>query len=100
MRVRQLVHRRPAGRRRPASPCSAPTTAETLFGSVGSAVGQRIRISGQPFTVIGVTTSKGSSGFANTDDAVYIPFETFEAHLSSATGISTLYVEATSRRRR
>ena len=39
-----------------------PTTAETLFGSVDAAVGQRMRISGQPFTVIGVTEAKGGSG--------------------------------------
>ncbi len=73
-----------------------PTTAETLFGSVNAALGQQMRISGQPFKVIGVTTSKGGSGFMNTDDAVYIPFTTYEAHLSSAGGVSTLYVEASS----
>ena len=73
-----------------------PTTAETLFGSVDAALGQQMRISGQPFKVIGVTTSKGGSGFMNTDDAVYIPFTTYEAHLSSAGGVSTLYVEASS----
>jgi len=73
-----------------------PTTAETLFGSVGAALGQRMRISGQPFTVIGVTTSKGGSGPQNNDDAVYIPFDTFKAHLSSTTGVSTVYVEAAS----
>jgi putative ABC transport system permease protein len=73
-----------------------PTTAETLFGSVDAALGQQMRISGQPFKVIGVTTSKGGSGFMNTDDAVYIPFTTYEAHLSSAGGVSTLYVEADS----
>ena len=58
-----------------------PDTASTLFGTTSSAVGERIRVSGQPFTVIGVTKSKGSSGFGNTDEAVYVPFETFEAHL-------------------
>ncbi len=73
-----------------------PTTAETLFGSVDAALRQQMRISGQPFKVIGVTTSKGGSGFMNTDDAVYIPFSTYEAHLSSAGGVSTLYVEAAS----
>jgi putative ABC transport system permease protein len=73
-----------------------PDTASTLFGSASSAVGQRIRISGQPFKVVGVTKSKGSSGFMNTDAAVYVPFETFKAHLSSSTGISSIYVEATS----
>ncbi len=72
-----------------------PDTASTLFGTASSAVGERIRVSGQPFTVIGVTKSKGSSGFGNTDEAVYVPFETFDAHLSSAAGISALYVEAT-----
>jgi len=73
-----------------------PTTAETLFGSVEAALGQQMRITGQPFKVIGVTTSKGGSGFMNTDDAVYIPFTTYEAQLSSAGGVSTLYVEASS----
>ena len=32
----------------------------------------------------------------NTDEAVYIPFTTYEAHLSSAGGVSALYVEAES----
>jgi hypothetical protein len=73
-----------------------PTTAETLFGSVDAALGQQMRISGQPFKVIGVSTSKGGSGFMNTDEAVYVPFTTYEAHLSSAGGVSTLYVEASS----
>jgi putative ABC transport system permease protein len=73
-----------------------PTTAETLFGSVDAALGQQMRISGQPFKVIGVSTSKGGSGFMNTDEAVYVPFTTYEAHLSSAGGVSTLYVEADS----
>jgi putative ABC transport system permease protein len=73
-----------------------PDTASTLFGTASSAVGQKIRVSGQPFTVIGVTKSKGSSGMTNTDAAVYIPFDTFEAHLSSSSGISAIYVEASS----
>ena len=73
-----------------------PTTAETLFGSVGNAVGRKMRISAQPFTVIGVTTSKGGNGSQSSDDAVYIPFDTFTAHLSSSTGVSMIYVEATS----
>jgi putative ABC transport system permease protein len=73
-----------------------PDTAETLFGTAGASIGQRIRISGQPFTVIGVTKSKGSSGMSNSDEIVYVPFETFQAHLSKSTGVSTVYVEATS----
>jgi putative ABC transport system permease protein len=73
-----------------------PDTAVTLFGSADAAVGQKIRISGQPFTVVGVTKSKGSSGMSNNDEAVFVPFETFQAHLSKSTGVSSIYVEATS----
>jgi len=71
-----------------------PTTAETLFGTVEAAVGQRIRVSGQPFTVIGVTTAKGGNGMTSSDDAVYLPFTTFQRHLSKAAGVSLIYVEA------
>jgi len=71
-----------------------PTTAETLFGSAGAAVGQKIRINAQPFTVIGVTVSKGSNGMQSQDDAAYIPFKTFQEHLSKSTGVSMIYVEA------
>ena len=73
-----------------------PDTANTLFGSKTSGVGQHIRISGQPFTVIGITKAKGSSGFGSSDAIVYIPFESFQDHLSKSTGISSVYVEASS----
>jgi putative ABC transport system permease protein len=72
-----------------------PDTAETLFGSASGAVGQRIRVSGQPFTVVGVTKAKGGGGpMGNSDTAVFIPFKAFQAHLSSSTGVSSMYVEA------
>lgn len=73
-----------------------PTTAETLFGTADAAIGQKMRISGQPFKVIGVTASKGGNGMTNSDDAAYVPYATFTGHLSSATGVSMIYVEATS----
>jgi len=73
-----------------------PDTADSLFGSGDAAIGQRIRVSGQPFTVIGVTKSKGSNGMSNNDAIVYVPFETFQAHLSKSAGISTIYVQASS----
>ena len=72
-----------------------PTTAETLFGSQAGALGERMRISGQPFTVIGVTTSKGGSGFDNADEAVYIPLQAMRRNLSGlASGISMVYLTA------
>lgn len=71
-----------------------PDTSDQLFGEGSTPVGQRIRIGGQPFTVIGVAESKGSSGFANTDEAVYVPALTAQRYLSGSDGLTALYVEA------
>ncbi|NTW28831.1 MAG: FtsX-like permease family protein [Coriobacteriia bacterium] len=74
------------------------TTAETLFGTGADALGKTIRIQGQPFTVIGVTQTKGTttSTQSSGDSAVYIPFDAYKRYLSSATGVSTIYIEASS----
>ena len=50
-------------------------TATDLFGSL-SPVGKTIAINGIKFDVIGVLVSKGSTGFASADDALYIPLQT------------------------
>jgi putative ABC transport system permease protein len=50
--------------------------AEDLFGSTGGVVGQRVRLNGQPYKVIGVLESKGGTGFLNQDDQVFIPLST------------------------
>ena len=42
-----------------------PTTATDLFGDDAEAVGQIIRIKGIQFNVVGVTVSKGTTGFNN-----------------------------------
>jgi putative ABC transport system permease protein len=52
------------------------TVAENLFGSTAGVVGQRVRLNGQPYKVIGVLASKGGTGFLNQDDQVYIPLST------------------------
>jgi len=53
-----------------------PTTRDDLFGTDGNAVGATIRINKINFRVIGVTKSKGGSGFNNSDDSIYIPVTT------------------------
>jgi putative ABC transport system permease protein len=50
-------------------------TATDLFGSL-SPVGKTIAINGIKFEVVGVLVSKGSSGFASADDAIFIPLDT------------------------
>lgn len=73
-----------------------PTTRDTLFGVNADSVGKNIRIKGVQFTVIGVTTAKGGSGFNNTDDRVYIPVSVAAQYLVGDDHLSTISVEAIS----
>lgn len=57
------------------------TTAANLFGDPESAVGQSIRINGQPFRVIGVLASKGTIGPFSQDDLVMLPLTTVQTRL-------------------
>jgi putative ABC transport system permease protein len=52
------------------------SVAEDLLGSTAGVVGQRVRLNGQPYKVIGVLASKGGTGFMNQDDQVFIPLST------------------------
>ncbi len=72
-----------------------PTTVTDLFGEGGNAIGQSIRINGMEFKVIGVTVSKGSSGFQNQDDIIYIPVKSAQRYLAGDQYLSTIAVQAT-----
>ncbi len=72
-----------------------PTTATDLFGDGVEAVGQAIRINGIEFKVIGVTKTKGGSGFNNQDDAIYIPLSSAQLFLAgNTTYVTSLSVSA------
>lgn len=73
-----------------------PTTRDDLFGEGSSAVGKYIRIGNIQFTVIGVTKTKGGSGFQNPDDAVYIPYTTDQLFLTGNQYFSDISVSAVS----
>lgn len=73
-----------------------PTTESDLFGDGNSALGQTIRISGIEFKVIGVTLTKGGSGFSNADDVVYIPYTTAQHYISGNQYLSEIDVSAAS----
>jgi putative ABC transport system permease protein len=73
-----------------------PTVVTDLFGSNINPIGQSIRIQGQSFRVVGVTVSKGGSGFGNQDDSIYIPLSVSMKVLFGATGLSSISVEAKS----
>lgn len=73
-----------------------PDTRDDLFGENASAIGQTIRINGMEFYVIGITESKGGSGFNNSDDAIYVPFNTVRHYLSGNDYISGISITAES----
>ena len=74
-----------------------PTTRDDLFG-VGATgvVGKTVRINGAEYTVIGITVSKGGSGFSNADDIIYIPYTTAQRYLSGNKYLSEIDVQAAS----
>lgn len=72
-----------------------PTTRTDLFGEGTTPIGERIRINGIDFTVIGITAAKGGSGFSNQDDTVFVPITTLNAFLTGNDSISTISVQAT-----
>lgn len=50
-----------------------PTVQRTLFGQSANVLGERIRIQGEAYEVIGVMEPKGSQGPNDRDDQVFIP---------------------------
>ncbi|MDB4992035.1 MAG: hypothetical protein JWL75_280 [Parcubacteria group bacterium] len=73
-----------------------PTVATDLFTDPATAVGQKIRINGQPFTVIGVTVTKGGNGFGSQDDMVFVPLMTAQRLLTGNQYLSTIDIQASS----
>lgn len=73
-----------------------PTTVSDLFGANVDPLGQSIRISGQSFKIVGVTVSKGGTGFGNADDVIYVPLATAQKVLFGATSLTSIAVEAKS----
>lgn len=66
--------------------------AKDFFGD-GYAVGEKIRIGGQSFEVIGTLTEKGSSMGQNMDEVILLPLTTLQ-RLIGRTTISTIYFSA------
>jgi putative ABC transport system permease protein len=71
-----------------------PTAASDLFGESTDPIGQTIKINGQLFKVIGVTVSKGGSGFNNPDDQIFIPLTTAQTKLFGMDYLSSISLEA------
>ncbi len=70
-----------------------PTTSTDLFGEGVSPIEQTIRINNIQFKVIGVTVSKGGTGFNNQDDMIFIPLTSAQRFLAGDSYISSLSVK-------
>jgi putative ABC transport system permease protein len=73
-----------------------PTTRDDLFGVGSSAVGQSMTINGIQFKVVGVTASKGGTGFGNQDDVIFIPLTAQQQLLVGDDHLSQISVQAAS----
>jgi putative ABC transport system permease protein len=71
-----------------------PTTRDDLFGEGANAIGQIIRIKGIQFKVIGITVSKGGTGFSNQDDRIFVPISTAQRYFSGNSSVTTINVES------
>ncbi len=72
-------------------------TRDQLFAPDASPIGQIIRITNQPFTVVGVMASKGQSGMGqDQDDVIFVPYITVMKKLRGVTFIQQVTVSAAS----
>ena len=71
------------------------TVADTLFGSEVDPTGQIIRVKNQPFKVLGVMASKGTSGMGgDQDDTVLAPYTTVQKKLQGIQHINSITISS------
>ena len=73
-----------------------PTVAKDLFADADP-IGKTIRINKTNFKVIGVLQTKGSGGFFNPDDTVFVPLTTMQKILAGDDFLSTIAVSVISK---
>jgi putative ABC transport system permease protein len=72
--------------------------ADKLLGTHEGIVGETIRISGQPFRIIGVLASKGGGSFGSQDNVLLVPLTTAKARLipKNLNEVDIIFVQASS----
>ena len=71
--------------------------AEELFGRKAGLVGEKVRIEGQPFRVVGVLAEKGGSAMGSEDNQVLVPMTTAQTRLlqrSIPNAVDVIYIQA------
>jgi putative ABC transport system permease protein len=70
------------------------TVAQNLFTTAGEdPLGQSVTINGQGYQVVGVLQAKGTAGFSNQDDVVFIPFSTAHTRLNNSSFVGQIAVQ-------
>jgi putative ABC transport system permease protein len=69
------------------------TTKTNLFAEE-NAIGQKIKIKTNSYTVVGVAKAKGGTGFNNPDENIYIPMTTAQQYLSGGSSIGSIAISA------
>ncbi len=65
-----------------------------LFGAEDP-IGKTIRIKNIPFTVIGITSSKGQSSYGqDQDDVIHLPYTTVQKKITGTTWLNMIHVQA------
>lgn len=71
-----------------------PQVVTDLFGEGANPVGQSVRINQLAFRVVGVTASKGGTGFGgNQDDIVFVPLSTAQKQLFGVDFIGSISIQ-------
>jgi putative ABC transport system permease protein len=76
-----------------------PTVVTDLFGTdavASDAIGQTIKINKMQFQVVGVTNTKGGTGFQNQDDRIYIPYTVSQRYFTGNKYLSEIDLQITS----
>ncbi len=70
------------------------TVVDNLFAPTSTnPLGQTVRINGQLFRIVGVLQSKGTQGFTNPDDVIYVPFSAELSHLRNSTFVDQIQIQ-------
>ncbi|HET6351032.1 MAG TPA: ABC transporter permease [Coriobacteriia bacterium] len=73
------------------------SAAEDLYGegNSASAVGQRVRINGMMFKIVGVLAEQGTSGFTNVDSSAILPLTTVQRYFTGSEYLQSITVTTT-----
>ncbi len=72
----------------------APTVQKNLFPASIDPIGQKIRIQGEIYEVIGVMEAKGAQGPQDRDDAIYVPLTSMSARIMGNNSLMGVSVNA------